>query len=84
MWIGDLIYFVSDHEGVGNLYSCTPEGNDIKRLTDHLEYFVRFPATDGATIVYQAGAELFSYDIASGQSQKINIECVYSVLYLFP
>ena len=28
MWIGDRIYYLSDAEGVGNLYSCRPDGSD--------------------------------------------------------
>ncbi|MFZ0491670.1 MAG: peptidase, partial [Acidimicrobiia bacterium] len=28
MWIGRRIYFLSDHEGVGNLYSVTPTGRN--------------------------------------------------------
>ncbi|HZZ64824.1 MAG TPA: hypothetical protein VFE17_04950, partial [Candidatus Baltobacteraceae bacterium] len=26
MWIGDRIYFLADHEGIGNIYSVTVEG----------------------------------------------------------
>ncbi len=74
LWIGERIYFVSDHEGIGNLYSCSLTGTDVRRHTHHREYYVRHPATDGARIVYHAGADLFLYDVASNSTRMIDIQ----------
>lgn len=73
LWIGDRIYFLSDHEGVGNLYSCTPQGEDLRRHTEHKDYYVRFPKTDGKRIVYQAGADLYLFDPKENRAHKIAI-----------
>jgi tricorn protease len=74
MWIGDRIYFLSDHEGVGNLYSCTPTGEDLRRHTHRSDYYVRHPNTDGQRIVYHAGADLFVYLPETGEERKIAVE----------
>ncbi len=74
MWIGKRIFFLSDHEGTGNLYSVTPTGRGIRRHTDHNDFYVRFPQTDGARIVYCAGADLFVHDLASGESSRVDVE----------
>jgi len=74
MWIGDRVYFLSDHDGVGNLYSCNADGADLKQHTHHNDYFVRFPSSDGRRIVYSAGADIYVLDPAAGGSVKINID----------
>jgi tricorn protease len=73
-WVGERIYFVSDHQGIGNLYSCLPTGEDLRRHTHHTEYYVRHLATDGTRIVYHAGADLFVFDPATNRSEKIAVE----------
>ncbi len=77
LWLGERIYYLSDHEGVGNLYSCTLDGKDIQRHTHHEDYYVRNPATDGRRIVYRAGADLYLFDPAKNSKkslEKIKIE----------
>ncbi len=65
MWVGERIAFLSDHEGVGNVYSVRPDGGDLRRHTHETEYYVRFPSTDGTTIAYTVGATVALLDIAT-------------------
>src|SRR5262245_17438034 len=74
MWIGDRIYFLSDHEGIGNLYSCSASGQDVRRHTDHDEYFARWASTDGKRIVYQCGANIYLFDPSANKSREISID----------
>lgn len=74
MWIGARIWFISDHEGIGNLYSCAPTGKDLRRHTDHATYYARAAATDGRTIVYQHAAELWRLDVAGGAAIRIEVD----------
>lgn len=73
MWIGNRIYFLSDHEGIGNLYSCSPEGKRLERHTHHERFYVRNPSTDGRRIVFHAGADLYVYDVKTGLERKVEV-----------
>ncbi|NJP04499.1 MAG: peptidase [Chloroflexaceae bacterium] len=73
LWVGKRIFFVSDHQGVGNLYSCLPTGEDVRRHTHHADYYVRHPATDGQHIVYHAGADIYVFDPSTNTSRQVDI-----------
>ena len=74
MWIGERIYFISDHEGVGNIYSCLPSGEDVQRHTHQDTYYCRLAQTDGRRIVYHAGADLFVYNLESDTENRVDVE----------
>ncbi|SCD98265.1 tricorn protease [Streptomyces sp. di188] len=62
MFVGGRIAFLSDHEGIGNLYSCAHDGTDLRRHTDHDAFYARHAATDGTRVVYQCAGDLWIVD----------------------
>ncbi|MER7961724.1 S41 family peptidase [Streptomyces ardesiacus] len=62
MFVGGRIAFLSDHEGVGNLYSCAHDGTDLRRHTDHDAFYARNASSDGTRVVYQCAGDLWLVD----------------------
>ncbi|GAB1329155.1 S41 family peptidase [Streptomyces sennicomposti] len=74
MFVGGRIAFLSDHEGVGNLYSCAYDGSDLRRHTDHDAFYARHAASDGSRVVYQCAGELWLVDDLSPDSEPRRLE----------
>ncbi|WP_327355493.1 S41 family peptidase [Streptomyces sp. NBC_01304] len=75
MFVDGRIAFLSDHEGVGNLYSCLPDGSDLRRHTDHDEFYARHASSDGTRVVYQCAGDVWLVDdlSESGRPRKLDI-----------
>jgi tricorn protease len=73
MWIEGRVWFLGDGDGVGNLYSCRPDGSELRRHTDHESFYARHAQTDGKRIVYQCGAKLRLFDPASDTDRELDI-----------
>jgi len=73
MWYSGRIYFASDRTGRMNLYSAKPDGSDIRQLTDHCDYDVRWPSMHAGRIVYMHGGDLWLWEAASGSARRLDI-----------
>jgi tricorn protease len=73
LWVGDRIAFLSDHEDVGELYSCLPDGSDLRR--HHVDapgrYYARNATTDGTRVIFhRAGGLWLVDDLAEGTAPR--------------
>ncbi|MER6716362.1 S41 family peptidase [Streptomyces sp. NPDC000877] len=74
LFVGGRIAFLSDHEGVGNLYSCAYDGSDLRRHTDHDAFYARHAASDGTRVVYQCAGDLWLVDDLSPGSEPRRLD----------
>jgi tricorn protease len=73
MLLGGRLFFLSDHEGTGNIYSCGTDGDDLRRHTDHDGHYARNPATDGERIVYHVAGDIWMLDPAEAEPHRLDI-----------
>ena len=73
MWWNGRVYFLSDRDGTMNLWSMDENGKNLKQHTKHQGFDLKTPALSQGRIVYQMGADLRLYEIASGTDRAIPI-----------
>ncbi|EWC62753.1 putative protease [Actinokineospora spheciospongiae] len=72
MWVGGRIAFLSDHEGVGNLYSCAADGTDLRKHSDH-EFYARNASTDGTRVVYHSAGAVWLVEGLDAEPRKLDV-----------
>lgn len=75
MWVEDRIAFLSDHEGVGDLYSVLPDGTDLRRhavdATDG--FYARNATTDGRRVVFHRAGRLWLVDGLDSAPRELEV-----------
>lgn len=70
---GGRIYFVTDKSGSDNIWSVDENGGDPRQHTQSAAWQMRTPYLYQGKIVYQSGADLFAWEIASGATTPIQL-----------
>ncbi|MEU5094681.1 PDZ domain-containing protein [Streptomyces sp. NPDC020996] len=71
VWAGDRIAFLSDHEGVGALYSSLADGSGLRRHTPvEPGFYARHASGDGTRVVYCSAGELWILDDLDGAEPR--------------
>jgi tricorn protease len=74
-WSG-RIYFLSDRDGVMNVWSMDPHGHDLKQESHQKLFDVGSASMSDGRVVYSSGADLWSLDIKTGHEAAIPVTLV--------
>jgi len=73
MWFAGRVYFVTDRDGTMNVWSMDEDGGDLQQLTEHSGWDVKNPSLWRGKIAYQSGADIWLYDIETGEAGLVPI-----------
>jgi len=73
MWWQGRVYFLSDRDGVMNLWSMDPNGGSLKQHTHETKWDIQSAALDDGKVVYQLGADLHVFDIPNNFDKTLDI-----------
>ncbi|MEV4369793.1 PDZ domain-containing protein [Nonomuraea sp. NPDC049637] len=73
-WVGDRIVYLSDADGVGNLYSALPDGSDVRRHTNHDEFYARHATSDGERVIYSHAGDLWLLESLDAEPYKLEVK----------
>ena len=86
VWVAGRLAFLSDHDGAGRLYSCAPDGTDVRRHdtgtgigadtdtgTDAAGVYARHASSDGERVVYQRAGDLWLVDGLDAEPSRLDV-----------
>ena len=76
MWVGNAIYFLSDRDGVTNLFSYDVATKAVKQLTHHEDSDIMNASAGSDAIVYEQGGYVHLFDVKSAQAKRLAINVV--------
>jgi tricorn protease len=84
VWLGDTVYFISDRDGVGNVWSYDTATKALAQQTTFVDFDVKSLDAGGGLVVFEQGGWIHSLDPTSGRSQMIAITAAGDFPWMMP
>jgi tricorn protease len=73
MWVGDVVYFLSDRDGPTTLYSYDTKTKQVARLINNTGLDIKNASAGPGAIVYEQFGAIRLYDLATGTDAAVPI-----------
>ncbi len=84
IWVGDSVYFISDRDGVANIWSYDTKKKTLAQITKFTDFDVKsLDACPGAVVFEQAG-DVHELDPKTGKSHIVNITAAGDFPWMMP
>ncbi|HEX6133255.1 MAG TPA: PDZ domain-containing protein [Longimicrobiales bacterium] len=84
VWVGDVIYFLSDRDWAMNVWSYDTRTKQTAQVTRFTDFDVKNLDTDGRTLVFEQAGYIHALDPATGQARRVEITARGDFPWLMP
>ena len=83
-WMGDTVYFLSDRDGVSNVWAYDTNTKRLTQLTTFTDFDVKALDAGSGAIVFEQAGYVHQLDPKTGQSQIVSIRAVGDFPWMMP
>jgi tricorn protease len=84
VWLGDTVYFISDRDGVQNVWSFEPRSKKLSQITKFTDFDVKTMGAGGGTVVFEQAGYIHELDPKSGRTTRLNISVAGDFPWMMP
>ncbi|HEU4391486.1 MAG TPA: PDZ domain-containing protein, partial [Blastocatellia bacterium] len=84
VWMGDSVYFISDRDGVANVWKYDTKAKRLTQVTNFDDYDVKTLDSGGGSIVFEQAGYVHELDPKSGKERVVNITATGDFPWMMP
>src|SRR5688500_15292687 len=73
VWLGDVVYFISDRDGVANVWAFDTKTKQLRKATTFTDFDVKALDAGGGALAFEQAGYIHELDPASGRTRIVNI-----------
>ena len=84
VWIGNTVFFISDRDGVSNVWSYDRSAKSLRQVTTFKDFEVKSLDAGGGALVFEQGGWIHEMDPASGTVKQVKITVAGDFPWMMP
>ena len=83
-WVGDVVYFLSDRDGVSNVWAYDTKSKKLSQSTKFTDFDVKSLDAGAGTVVFEQAGYIHELDPKSGREKIVNISAAGDFSWMMP
>jgi tricorn protease len=84
VWVGDTVYFISDRDGVANVWSFDLKARRLVQVTTFTDFDVKTMGAGAGVVVFEQAGVIHELDPRSGKERTVNIVATGDFPWMMP